>query len=273
MTKIPSIELADGHSIPQIGLGLWQVKNPRDFKASLSSALKYGYTMFDTAQAYHNEQQLGVALKDTKLVRDKLFITSKIFVSNFGYNKTLASFYESLNKLDTGYVDLMLLHFPLTILRKKSWLALEKLKTDGLIKSIGVSNYTIRHLEEMKGYANEMPVVNQVELHVFLQQPELRDYCRKNNIVIEAYSPLAHASAMDDPEILELSKKHKKSYAQIMLRFLIQLGLVVIPKSVTPERIKENIDVFDFKLSDDDMKVLKGLDRDMRTCWNPTLVP
>lgn len=167
----------------------------------------------------------------------------------------------------------MLLHFPVTVFRIKSWKALEQLKREGLIKSIGVSNYTIKHLEDMKTYASEMPVINQVELHVFLQQPELIEYCKKEKIVIEAYSPLAHASSMDHPEILKLAKKHNKSYAQIMLRFLLQLGLVVIPKSVNPERIKANIDILDFELSKKEMDELRKLDRNLRTCWNPTMVP
>lgn len=271
--SVPSLKMADGRTIPQLGLGLWKVKNQNDLTIAVDAALNNGYTLFDTAQAYGNEQWLGQALKASKVVRQSLFITSKIAVQNFGHKKALNSFNESLKKLDIEYVDLMLLHFPVSVLRKKSWQALEEIKAQGLTKSIGVSNFTIRHLEEMKSYAKEMPVINQVELHVFLQQPELLEYCHKENIQVEAYSPLAHAAAMDDPVINELAKKYSKSYAQIMLRFLIQLGTVVIPKSVTPSRIKENIEVFDFKLSDDDMDKLRQLDRGLRTCWNPTLVP
>ena len=265
--------MADGKSIPQVGLGLWQVKDSKEFKTAFDSAFKAGYRLFDTAQYYKNEQFLGQAIKDSKVKRSDLFITTKIGVNNFGYRKTISSTRESLDKLGTDYIDLMLLHFPVSILRKKSWLALEKLKSDGQLRSIGVSNYTIRHLKEMKSYASEMPVVNQVELHVFLQQPELIEYCHSENIIVEAYSPLAHASAMDDPVIIGLARKHKKTYAQIMLRFLVELGLVVIPKSVNPERIKQNIDILDFSLSSDDMAALKKLDKGLRTCWNPTLVP
>ncbi len=271
--SVPSIKMADGKSIPSLGIGFWKVKDQKDFNTAFKAAIENGYSLYDTAQAYGNEQYLGQAIKESKVDRESLFITSKIAVQNFGYKSTLSSFNESLIKLGIPYVDLMLLHFPVTLLRKKSWQALEEIKAKGLAKSIGVSNYTIRHLEEMKSYAKEMPVINQVELHVFLQQPELVEYCHKEKITVEAYSPLAHASAMDDPVITKLATKYSKTYAQIMLRFLIQLGCVVIPKSVTPSRIKENIEIFDFKLSDEDMAELKGLDRDLRTCWNPTRVP
>jgi diketogulonate reductase-like aldo/keto reductase len=273
MSKIPSIKFSDGNSIPQIGLGLWKIQDPSDFTTAFESAYKAGYKMYDTAQAYKNELFLGQAIKGLRIKRDSLFITSKIAVQNFGKTKTYSSFHQSLKNIDTDYIDLMLLHFPVTIFRKNSWKALEQLKKEGLIKSIGVSNYTIKHLEEMKSYANEMPAVNQVELHIFLQQPELIEYCQKENIVVEAYSPLAHANTMDHPEIIKLAKKHKKSYAQIMLRFLVQKGLVVIPKSINPERIKSNLDIFDFELSNKEIVELTKLDRNLRTCWNPTLVP
>lgn len=270
---VPKLKLADGKSIPQLGLGLWQVREPTAFDLAFNSAINAGYRLFDSAQIYRNEDLLGKAVKKSKINRSDIFLTTKINVSNFGYNKTISSTKESLKKLGTDYIDLMLLHFPVPALRKKSWLALEELKSQGILRSIGVSNYTIRHLEEMKHYAHEMPVVNQVELHVFLQQPELVEYCKEESIQIEAYSPLAHAAAMDDSIISQLAEKYSKTYAQIMLRFLVQLGLVVIPKSVTPERIKQNIDIFDFKLSDEDMDQLRTLDRGLRTCWNPTLVP
>lgn len=271
--KVPDLKLSDGNTIPQIGLGLWKVVDEKDFMTSVDKAVEAGYRLFDSAQYYGNEEQLGRAVDKSGLKRSELFITTKIAVNNFGYKKTVSSFSESLLKLNMEYVDLLLLHFPVTLLRKKSWKALEEFKASGQVKSIGVSNYTIRHLEEMKKYASVMPVVNQVELHVYLQQPELVDYCKQNNIVIEAYSPLAHGEAMDDPLVLKLAEKYNKSYAQIMLRFLIELGVVVIPKSVTEKRIVENIDLFDFKFDKDDLTELKSIDRGLRTCWNPTLVP
>jgi diketogulonate reductase-like aldo/keto reductase len=270
---IPNLTLTNGHTIPQIGLGLWQVKTEKDFKVAVNTALKNGYRHFDTAQAYGNEKFLGSALSHAAFKREEIFITTKIHIAHFSSSKLHDSFEQSLKDLQTDYVDLLLLHFPVTILRKNAWLALEDIKTSGLAKNIGVSNYTIRHLEEMKDYAHEMPVINQVEMHVFLQQPELRKYCHANKIQVEAYSPLGRANIMDNPVILRIADKHSRTYAQIMLRFLIQLGLVVIPKSVNPTRIKENIDIFDFELDKADMKALGGEDQNRRFCWSPVHVP
>lgn len=273
MTKVPNITLNDGNKIPQIGLGLWQVKDKADFKTAFQTAIDAGYRHFDSAQAYGNEQMLGEAWNKSGLKRKDLFITTKIGVDNFGATRTAKSFETSLAKLKTDYVDLLLLHFPVTLLRKKSWPVLERLQKDGKVRSIGVSNYTIRHLQEMKSYTNIVPAVNQVELHVFLQQPELRKYCNDNGIAVEAYSPLAHAKDMSEPAIVEIAKKHGKSYAQIMLRWCIENRLIVIPKSVTPNRVQENIDIFDFTLDSEDLNKLAALDKNLRTCWNPTLVP
>lgn len=271
--SVPDMDMPDGQQLPQIGLGLWKVKDQAEFNTAFETGIKVGYRHFDSAQAYDNEQFLGEAWKKSGVGRDKLFLTTKIKVQNFGKRHVQSSFKESLGNLQSDYWDLLLLHFPVTLLRKNAWLELEKIKNAGGAKSIGVSNYTIRHLEEMKNYANELPAVNQVELHVFLQQPELINYCQENGIVVEAYSPLAHAQSLDEPAIQLIADKHGKTYAQIMLRWLIEQGLVILPKSVTPSRIKENFEVFDFKLDDDDLQQIAGLDRDMRTCWSPVHVP
>ncbi len=269
--NIPNIKLNDGQQIPQIGLGLWQNKDEKEFKQAFDAAIKAGYTHFDSAQAYDNEHYLGEAMKNLR--REELFITTKIAVEHFGYNNAHKSFRQSLKNLQTDYVDLLLLHFPVPVLRKKSWQALEEIQKSGGAKSIGVSNYTIKHLEQMKEYAQVMPAVNQVELHIFLQQPELLKYCADNGIIVEAYSPLAHAKDMDNQLIKELAAKYQKSYAQIMLRWCLQQGLVVLPKSVTPARIQENLDILDFEISDTDMQKLQKQDRDLRTCWSPVRVP
>jgi diketogulonate reductase-like aldo/keto reductase len=194
-------------------------------------------------------------------------------VEHFGYKRAKQAFEESLAKLQTDHVDLLLLHFPVPVLHKKTWQALEEIQAAGGAKNIGVSNFTIRHLEEIQDYAKVMPAVNQVELHVFLQQPELITYCRDHNIAVEAYSPLAHGEAMDDPVVTAVAKKHGKSYAQIMLRWLVEQDLVVLVKSATPSRIRENIDIFDFELDDEDHQALRKLDRNLRTCWSPVHVP
>lgn len=267
------IELRDGNQIPQIGLGLWQVKSQGIFDQAFQTAVGTGYSHFDTAQVYGNEGYLGEAWQRGGVQRKDLFITTKIRVENITLGRTVQSFKKSLENLRTDYVDLLLLHFPVTLARKKAWKDLEKIHAEGTAKNIGVSNYTVRHLEEMKEYASEMPSVNQVELHVFLQQPELRDYCAREGIVVEAYSPLAHAKDMNNLTIRAIAKKQHKTYTQIMLRWLVQQDLVVLPKSATPERISENIDVFSFELDEEDMMRLGKLDSNLRTCWDPIYVP
>lgn len=267
------ISLPDSRQIPQIGLGLWQVREQADFKRAFQAAVDAGYRHFDTAQAYGNEAWLSAALADSGLKRQDVWITTKVRTETIALGRTTASVCGSLQHLQTDYVDLLLLHFPVPLMRKKAWHELEALKAAGQAKSIGVSNFTIKHLEEMKAYAHEMPAVNQVELHIFLQQPELVEYCQQHNIIIEAYSPLAHARAMDEPAIQAIAVKHGKSYAQVMLRWCVQNGWVVLPKSVTPERIRDNIDIFDFSLDDDDIAQIARLDRNLRTCWDPTYVP
>ena len=270
---VPDVQLKDGDAIPQVGLGLWKVTDQNEFAQSVEAAVKAGYRHFDTAQAYGNEQMLPLALKRLGVKREDVWITTKIAVQNFGYKKARASFDDSLKRLKTDYVDLLLLHFPVPILRKKSWQALEEIKAAGGARSIGVSNYTIHHLEEMKQHAQEMPAVNQVELHVFLQQPELIKYCDQHKIAVEAYSPLAHAKDMDDPVITAIAKKHGKTYAQIMLRWCVEKDLIVLPKSVTPERVKQDIELFDFGLDKDDMQQIAKLDRNLRTAWSPVHIP
>ncbi len=273
MKDIPSIKLSNGQTIPQVGLGLWQVKDQAEFNRSFQAGLNAGYRHFDTAQAYGNEQYLGEALKASGLERNEVWITTKIAVQNFGAKHVPASFERSLAKLQTDYVDLLLLHFPVPLLRKKSWLALEEIYAAGKARTIGVSNYTIRHLKELEGYAKVLPIVNQVELHVFLQQPELVAYCTSRNIALEAYSPLAHGRDMHNQVVADIAKKHNKTYAQIMLRWCIEQGFILLPKSVTAERVQQNIDIFDFTLGDDDSAQLAKLNKNMRTCWDPTLVP
>lgn len=270
---MPKLIINDESLIPQVGMGLWQITNPQEFQVAFEAAVTAGYRHFDSAQIYHNEQLLGQMWRASGLAREEFFLTTKIHIGSFGTKKTPKSFTASLEKLQTEYVDLLLLHFPVTIARKRAWAELEKIKAAGSAKNIGVSNYTVRHLEEMKSYAHEMPAVNQVELHVFLQQPELVKYCENNGIIIEAYSPLAHGRGMNDPILVEIAKKHGKSPAQVMLRWCVQSGFVVLPKSVTPERIESNIDIFNFELDKDDLIKIHMLNRNLRTCWDPTHIP
>jgi len=270
--SVPSIKLSSNAEIPQIGLGLWLVKDKDECKQSVKAALQAGYTHFDTAQIYGNEAFLGEALEEAGAKREELFITTKIWNDNFFWDDLIPSFDESLQNLRTDYVDLLLLHFPVTETRRPAWHKMEELYKSGRAKSIGVSNYTVKHLEELLHECEVRPTVNQVELHVFLQQPELLEYCAANNIVVEAYSPLAHGVGMDDPVLTELANKYGKTTAQIMLRWCVQKGLVVLPKSVHTERIQQNLDLFDFELTAGEMQQLASLNKDLRTCWDPTHV-
>ncbi len=269
---VPSVKLNSGN-IPQVGLGFWQVKDEAEFAAAFKAGIDAGYRHFDSAQIYKNEAMLGSAWKSSGIPREEFFLTTKIWIKNFRKSKAHDSFAESLEKLQTDYVDLLLLHFPVTFWRRGAWKALEEIKANGGAKNIGVSNYTVRHLKGLKRYGKIIPAVNQVELHVFLQQPKLVKYCHYNGIRVEAYSPLAHSKVMDDPVVQSIADKHTKSYAQIMLRWLIQKDLIILPKSVTPSRIAENIDIFDFQLDEADMQKLATCDRKLRTCWSPTRVP
>lgn len=262
----------NGQSIPQIGLGMWQVKNRQECVKTVEEALKLGYRHFDTAQYYGNEEFLGSAISRSKILRKDLFITTKIKNDNQYWRDLIPSFEESLNKLRTDYVDLLLLHFPVTELRRPAWRKMEEVYKSGKAKSIGVSNYTIRHLEELLRETDVKPAVNQVELHVYLQQPELVKFCKKNDIVLEAYSPLAHGYGLDNEVLAAIGKKHGKSPAQVMLRWEIENGFVTLPKTVHTKRLKENMEVFDFKLDKEDMKKLAKLEKDYRTCWDPTHV-
>lgn len=267
-----NIKLADGNLIPAIGLGLWKVTNENEFNSVFENAVKVGYRHFDSAQAYNNEQTLGGNWKKAGLNRQDIFITTKIQVQNLNNNKRLESLDISLKKLQTDYVDLLLIHFPgPPWLRQSQWQLMEKIKKLGLAKSIGVSNYTVKQLETMKSYVSEMPVVNQIEMHIFLQQQDTRSYCKQNGIVVEAYSPLAHGRVMNEPIIDEIAKKHGKSYAQILLRWCVDNGAVPLPKTVSAERIKENYNIFDFKLDKNDLIKIEKLDRKLRTLWRSAL--
>lgn len=271
--SVSKITLSNDVQIPQIGLGLWLNKDEQICKAAVKYALDAGYRHFDTAQAYGNEAFLGAGLQENSIGREELFITTKISNDNQWWKDIMLSFDAFLRVLQMQYVDLLLLHFPVTETRRPAWHKMEEIYNSGRAKAIGVSNYTVRHLEELLLECSVKPMVNQVELHIFLQQPELVKYCRQNEIVLEAYSPLAHGHRMNDSVIVRIADKHHKTTAQIMIRWAIEQGLVVLPKSTHKERIEENINVFDFVLDDQDQLRLKELDRNLRTCWDPTHVP
>ncbi len=255
--------------MPVIGLGVWQAKGDEAVQA-VEWALEAGYRLIDSAKIYGNEREVGRAIRRSGIKREELFVTTKLWNSDQGYESAMRAFDVSLEALGLDYIDLYLIHWPISQFRKESWRALERIASSGRCRAIGVCNYTIEHLEELRKYSTIKPAINQVEFHPFLYQNELLEYCQKNNIQLEAYSPLVHGERLSDVRITEIAKRNNKSNAQVMLRWGIQHGTVVIPKSINSNRIKENIDIFDFELGKEEMQILDSLNEDFRTCWDPT---
>lgn len=263
MTTIPGIALNDGKTIPQLGFGVWQVEND-EVVGAVATALQAGYRHIDTAQGYGNEEGVGKALADSGIAREELFITSKLRTKDQGYDATLKSFMGSLDRLGLDYLDLFLIHWPVPGQDRYSdtWKAFVQLQRDGRIRSIGVSNFLPEHLERIIGDSGVTPAVNQIELHPQYQQRDVRDFHSQHGIAIESYSPLGSGSGLlDDKTIAAIAEKHGKSPAQAIIRWHLQQGLIVIPKSVHADRIRANADVFSFELDDDDMAKIAGLDR------------
>lgn len=263
--KIPDIRLNNGVNIPALGFGTWKIRG-KSAEESVRFALDSGYRHIDTARIYRNEKRVGKAIRESSIKRSDIFVTTKIF--NTQHRDPVKALNDSLGRLGLDYIDLYLIHWPVKQ-RLRTWKILEQELAKGKVRSIGVSNFTIRHLSELMECCDIMPAVNQVEFHPFLYQKGLLEYCNKNGIALEAYSPLAHGRKVDDVVITRIARKHSKSNAQVMIRWSLQLGNIVIPKSAHPDRIGENIDVFDFKLDNADMKQVSGLNEDLRTCWNP----
>jgi diketogulonate reductase-like aldo/keto reductase len=236
-------------------------------------ALKVGYRLVDTASLYENEREVGEGVRESGVPREDIFVTTKLWNSDHGYDRAVKACERSLKLLDIGYIDLYLIHWPVTGARRETWEALVAMRREGKCRSIGVSNYTVRHLQELKGYSSVLPSVNQVEFNPFLYQKELLGFCKENRVALEAYCPLTRGRRLGHPVLVETARKYSRTPAQVMIRWSLQHGLVVIPKSVKPERIVENSRVFDFAISDDDMKRLDGLNEDFRTDWNPTGEP
>jgi 2,5-diketo-D-gluconate reductase A len=260
-TSVPSLDLNDNNHIPQLGFGVFQV--PADETAEVvTHALRTGYRSIDTAAAYRNEAGVGEAVARSGLDRQQLFITTKLANDNHGHDRALRAFEHSLEQLGMDYVDLYLIHWPRPSEGKfvDTWKAFTELKQDGRARSIGVSNFRAQDIEAIVDATGVAPAVNQVELHPRFQQAELRRAHRDRGILTEAWSPLGQGSLIDDSSIAAIAERYERTPAQVILRWHVQLGNVVIPKSVTPERIEENFQVFDFELSDDDMQAITGLD-------------
>jgi diketogulonate reductase-like aldo/keto reductase len=270
MALVPSIALNSHVAIPQLGFGVWQVPAEGTEKA-VRTALDAGYQSIDTAAAYRNEAGVGDAIRSSGLPRRELFITTKLANSDHGYDQALRAFEASLGRLGLEYLDLYLIHWPLPKRDQyvETWRALMKLYADCRVRAIGVSNFHGPYLRRLIDETEVVPAVNQVELHPNLQQVALREFHAKRGIVTEAWSPLAQGALLSDPTVKALAAKYGKAPAQIVLRWHLQLGNVVIPKSVTPSRIVENINVYDFELADDDMTGIGELDDGTRLGPDP----
>ncbi|MER5597044.1 aldo/keto reductase [Streptomyces sp. NPDC002265] len=267
---VPTVTLNNGVEIPQLGFGVFQVPDDAT-AAAVTAALETGYRSIDIAAVYGNEAGVGRALAASGLPRDELFVTTKLWNADQGYDATLRAFDASLAKLGLDHVDLYLIHWPAPArdLYRDSWRALERLAGEGRIRAAGVSNFQPGHLLRLMGDSTLVPAVNQIELHPGLQQAELRAFHAEHGIATEAWSPLAQGAVLDDRTVGDLAARHGKSPAQVVLRWHLQLGNIVIPKSVTPARIRENFDVLDFALTDEEMYAVAALDRGLRTGPHP----
>ncbi|HEX4920410.1 MAG TPA: aldo/keto reductase [Candidatus Bathyarchaeia archaeon] len=258
--------------IPVLGLGVYQTPSGTTSQNAVRTALGFGYRHFDTARIYGNESDVDQAIRDSGISREEVFVTTKLWNSDQGYDSAIRACEASLKRLGLDFLDLYLIHFPVTGVRHDSWRAMKKLLETGKCRAVGVSNYTISHLEELLNSSDLVPTINQVEFNPFLYQKELLDYCNSNKIQIEAYSPLTTGERLNHPKVARIAKEHSKSPAQVLIRWSLQHGLVAIPKSTREQRIRENSQVFDFHLSAKDTAELNSLNEDLRTNWDPSNV-
>lgn len=276
MVTVPSLTLNNGVRMPHLGLGVWQVEDGNEVKNVVRTALDSGYRLIDTASLYGNEVGVGEAIRESNIPREDLFVTTKLWNSDQGASKVRAAFESSLKKLQLDYVDLYLIHWPMPAknLYIETWKELEALYNEGKIRAIGVSNFLPTHLDNLLAHATVTPAVNQIELHPYLPQYELQEYCKQHGIQVESWSPIGGSGGtlLSNKVLVELAKRYNKSTAQIVLRWHIQNGLVTIPKSVTPSRIRENIDIFDFELSPEDMMTINALENGMRQGPDPAVM-
>jgi diketogulonate reductase-like aldo/keto reductase len=258
-----------GTSIPQVGLGVWQTPRGEGTRRAVKTALELGYRHIDTARIYGNEADVGAGLRASSVARADVFVTTKLWNDDQGYDPALRAFDASLERLGLDYVDLYLLHWPVAGKRLDSWRALERLHSEKRARAIGVSNFLSRHLEELMAAASVTPAVNQIELSPFLQQRETRAFCVRHGIVVEAYSPLTHGQRLDHPVVVAIAARTGRSPAQVLLRWALQHGLVVLPKSTHEARIRENAALFDFTLDAQAMTALDACEEGLVTGWDP----
>ncbi|MFL5898494.1 MAG: aldo/keto reductase [Solirubrobacterales bacterium] len=270
-TEVPVLTLHDGVEMPQLGFGVFQIP-PQDTQEKVEEALAVGYRHVDTAAAYRNEAGVGAAIAAGGVRREDVFVTTKLWNSEQGYDSTLRAFEKSVERLGTGHVDLYLIHWPLPAQDRflDTWRAFERIREEGAARSIGVSNFRVEDLERLEQEAERRPTVNQIELHPRLQQAELRAWHEDHGIATESWSPLAQGDLLEDGTVETIAAHHDRAPAQVILRWHLQVGNVVIPKSATPERIRENFELFDFALSEDDMAAIERLDAGERTGPDPS---
>ncbi|WP_339288542.1 aldo/keto reductase [Paenibacillus sp. FSL E2-0201] len=265
--------LHNGVNMPWLGLGVFQVEEGSELIQAIKSAIAHGYRSIDTAAIYQNETGVGQAIKealqDNNLSREELFVTSKVWTADMGYEETIAAYKTSLAKLGLEYLDLYLIHWPVKGKYKETWRALETLYKEGRVKAIGVSNFQIHHLEDVMKDAEIKPMVNQVELHPYLSQQPLLSFCKEQGIQLEAWSPLMQGQLLDQPVLKQIAAKYGKSVAQVIIRWDLQRGIITIPKSTKEHRIIENVDVFDFQLTEEDMTLINDLNQDQRVGPDP----
>jgi 2,5-diketo-D-gluconate reductase A len=271
VADVPNVRLSDGVEIPQLGFGVFQVP-PDETQRAVEDALAAGYRHLDTAAAYRNERGVAAAIAASGIGREEIFITTKLWNADQGFDSTIAAFERSIENLDTTHVDLYLIHWPVPSkdLFLDTWRAFERIKAEGGARSIGVSNFRVEDLERLQGEAEQMPTINQIELHPLLQQAELRAWHAEHGVATEAWSPLAQGEVLEDETLVGIAAAHERTVAQVILRWHLQLGNVVIPKSVTPARVRENFDLFDFELSEDDLAAIARLDAGHRTGPDPS---
>lgn len=268
-----TVTLNNGVVMPVFGLGVYLMRPGRETYEAVRAALETGYRLVDTAALYRNEEDVGRAVRDSGIRREEIFVTTKLWNDDHGYEQAMRAFDASLKRLDLGYIDLYLIHFPVANQREDSWRALENILGSGRARAIGVSNYTVGHLRELLGQSGCVPAVNQVEFSPFLFQEALLQFCRKNRIQVEAYAPLTAGNRLQDARISAIAGRHGRTNAQVLLRWGLQHGLVVIPKSTRPDRIAENARIFDFELDPEEMSSLDALHDGYRSSWDPTRVP
>lgn len=261
------IKLNNGIEMPQIGFGVWKIPFNQTAKV-VTDAIKNHYRLIDTAKQYGNEEQVGQGIKDSGIERKQLFLTTKIFNGDQGdFDKLRNAFNEQLKKLGTDHVDLLLLHWPVFNKYIESWRALEAIYNDGQARAIGVCNFDVDHLQKLMDHANIMPMVNQIEFNPRIHQPDTVAFCQDNHIQLEAWSPLGNGQLLSSPVISKIAKEHGKTPAQVIIRWELQQGFIVIPKSIHEERMRENRDVYDFELDADEMEAIAMLDEEKHSIW------